>query len=613
MNLQHDGFLALIQQSIDMIPTTFNENENPTTALTTTFRHDHSKVLPSLKGNLHKICFQKKRLRASLKHWINSKVLGDCKCVSSHAAYLDRVRGEFQSADKQDEPTQTREASEDHDGETDPIVPNRLKFLDANTVDDFPGIDCIDPDQFLDILNGDVLSLGVIDDKNDTIINPNNLMDSATLLICAARLYRHLLWRKCFLDQLDATTAYGFVVICGQGPGGDDYYLVTHKLQMDLPSFASTSTIGAKVPVQVESHHAGISVSDSQRSALDLLNDLGSFLLTPHRSVMEVNITSLQDNRHLSTSSSFLYPGPVMLLPTDLRRRLQQEEKYPSPQYKVIPTITGSLVIRCINVVAVQELVAINLESNTNSNDSDPIASTDAWYIKCKTALLYGPYWETSKVAINETRRRLQALLKKNKRKTLSNKQIQVAKDWLSMHPFDAIHESHRSVIVVRDMGNVFQGQLCWRDFVAAFESLLEDTLILQNMVQQVHGDIHGGNVLLCHKTSKEHPPKLVLVDWDEAAREKPFHRNAKTEKEKRQYPAALINFPDLYTKHQLQELFEYYINKYYTESGYAEAWLKFQQERGTFIEQGFQVFVRHHHKILGAFLASASSGNIER
>mmetsp|Transcript_35213 Transcript_35213/g.85330 ORF Transcript_35213/g.85330 Transcript_35213/m.85330 type:complete len:646 (+) Transcript_35213:75-2012(+) len=637
MHSQDDGFLSL--QSVNLIPTTTLNEQN-----TTTDHHHHHQLsaIAPLKGNLHKICFQKKRLRASLKHWINSKV-GSAKCVSSHDAYLERARadGYFPTTT-----TTTSAENEDQDTETlDPAVPDRHLLLNAKGIHHFADTTCIDPDKnFLDVYHDGVLYLGAIFDNHDAI-SPNNLLndndDSVTLLQCAVRLYRHLLWRKTFLDQLDATTAYGFVVTCGRGvpgsdgSGSDHYYLVSHKLQMDLSSAASA--IGSKVPVQVESHCARISASDSSQSgaaALELLKDLASFLLTPRRrhSSIEVEKVTSHDN-HLSNSTTFLYPGPAMLLPIDLRQRLQQQEEVeeersdsspPSPRYKVFPTITGSLVIRCINLAAVNELVPqIDLPPINNDDDTnDPLlaASTaddaSSWYIKCKTPLLYGPFWETSKVAITGTRRRLQHLLleqqQRKKHHGLSdNKQqeFQVAMDWLYMHPFDAIHESHKNVVVVRDMGNVFRGQLCWKDFVVAFQSLLEDTVILQDMVQLVHGDIHAGNILLYYykKPSKQEEPKLILVDWDEAAREKPFHRNTPTEQEKRQYPAALVHFPDLYTKYQFQELFEYYIQKYYyyhTETGDADSWQRFQQEHVASIEeQGFKATVRHRHKMLSAFL----------
>ncbi|KAL3942861.1 MAG: hypothetical protein SGBAC_003025 [Bacillariaceae sp.] len=600
--------------TLNAVPNNNNNNNNN--------NNTHLSSIASLKGNLHKICFQKKRLRASLKHWINSK-LGNAKCVPSHGAYLEKAR-----ADGYDiaEPltTNTNDEIEDHAGE-ETSIPNRHKLLHTNALHDFTDTSCIDPDNFLDVYLEGVLYLGVVlleDHQCETTMrnsSDDNRMDTSAVWMCAARLYRHLLWKKCLLDQPATSTAYGFVVTCERGSSaGYDDFLVTHKLYMDLSSSVFTTTdIGFKVPLQVESHLAPISPSgDSKSAAMDLLNDLGTFLLSPRRS-NENKVASARDDNHRpsissssnsgGSSSTFLYPGPAMLLPEVLRQRLQQKErdKSPSPpRYTVLPTITGSLVIRCHDLAAVKELVpSSELRRNHHSSDSDPLVSTDAWYVKCKTPLLYGPFWETSKVAINGTRRRLQLLLGQP-RSRFSEKQQelqQVAKIWLFMHPFDAMHESHRSVIVVRDMGNVFKGQLGWKDFVAAFQSMLEDTLLLQDKLQLVHGDIHAGNVLL-YKPS-EQAPKLLLVDWDEAAREKPFHRNTKTEKEKRQYPAALINFPDLYTKHQLQLLFEFYIKKYYTKSGDGEAWPKFVHEYATSIEQGFQDTVRHRHKMLCAFL----------
>jgi hypothetical protein len=87
-------------------------------------------------------------------------------------------------------------------------------------------------------------------------------------------------------------------------------------------------------------------------------------------------------------------------------------------------------------------------------------------------------------------------------------------------------------------------------------------TILFQKMTQLVHGDINEHNIVWRVKNSKNH--KLVLIDWDEALREKPCFRKSETPEEKLRYPSALVDFPESYTKQQLLHLFDHLFHKYY-------------------------------------------------
>jgi thiamine kinase-like enzyme len=120
-------------------------------------------------------------------------------------------------------------------------------------------------------------------------------------------------------------------------------------------------------------------------------------------------------------------------------------------------------------------------------------------------------------------------------------------------------------------------------------------------MTKLIHGDIHGGNLLLKAK-------KLVLIDWDEAAREKPFRRIALNDTEKCQYPSALISFPELYTKQQLLELFHYLLREYYPATKGENSWNQYQAKERIPESERLTITVGARYKTLCDFLSSELS-----
>ena len=88
----------------------------------------------------------------------------------------------------------------------------------------------------------------------------------------------------------------------------------------------------------------------------------------------------------------------------------------------------------------------------------------------------------------------------------------------------------------------------------------MDRTLEFQLLTNLIHGDINESNVL--YDTNKGH--KLNLIDWDEALRTQPCHRQTLTLEEQYRYPIQLVNFPIHYTKQQLMHLLLTIIKKYY-------------------------------------------------
>ena len=130
-------------------------------------------------------------------------------------------------------------------------------------------------------------------------------------------------------------------------------------------------------------------------------------------------------------------------------------------------------------------------------------------------------------------------------------------------------------MLVMRDCGESFHGQLSWDAFAGEFTALMERTLLFQQLTDLVHGDIHEGNILF--DASANTGNQLKLIDWDEALRKQPCSRKTDTDEEKRRYPCALVSFPEEYTKHQFLVVFEVWLLSYYSEK--EKAW-KIQRNR---------------------------------
>ena len=253
--------------------------------------------------------------------------------------------------------------------------------------------------------------------------------------------------------------------------------------------------------------------------------------------------------------------GATMILSQRMRERIEN-----SADYEICSTTTGSLVVRCANRTAVLDLLHHQPFSSKNllldgfSND----CLGSPWYVKCKTPASFGPFWDTAQAAINGTRARLLTAQK------VSNVQTNIARKWLFMHPYDAIINSHCHIVVVRDMGLSFRGQIAWANFAQAYLELMTETLIFQQFTQLIHGDIHENNVLCRQEPSSS---SLVLIDWDEALPRKPCIRLSPSEDERLRYPSALIDFPEAYTKQQFLYLFRHLIQKYYGSMYVVGAW----------------------------------------
>lgn len=385
---------------------------------------------------------------------------------------------------------------------------------------------------------------GVIESKGNT--------GRESILLCATRLYRQLWIWRCTLHR-DVTSAFGFAIMACPIQG----QITCSLLELQVPR-AKKDGLGCKLPLRVQTVRAPLSDGNGMIQSL-----LGGFL------------AAIPDNGPWTASPvPFMSAGAAMTMP----HKLHEANK---AAIEIIPTTTGSLVLRCCSLSAVQNLLlTTDGDSYHGSSDLHLFGRDDnfcesAWYVKCKTPACFGPFWDTAATAISRTRDRLLTALKTHK--FSSPEEIRISQSWLAMHPFDVIVRPHFQITVVRDCGEPFRGQLNFAAFVAAFHELVITTLLFQKMTESVHGDIHKNNVMLC--TSPTSSSRLVLIDWDEALPKKPCHRLAPTVEEALRYPANLVDFPEAYTKQQFLHLFDHLLLEEYYDNKTAQRWATSEQK----------------------------------
>jgi hypothetical protein len=548
--------LSLVERSVDLVVVDDDDNCLGSFATTT--------ELSPFKGNLYKICFRKKKLLASLKYWINAKV-GTAKCLSSASSLTSYI--EHAQADNyfkhQVKPGQ---------GPEEPKVPEHLQQFPLETS--------------LDVYQNGRLFEGVVLD------NPTSKMGhKKAILCCAGKLYRHLWFLRSIIGK-NVSYALGYSVCYGTNSENGEWIALS---TMRLEIFNSGSQIGAKPQLFVHTQRQALNPTTTL-SKICVVENLGKFLLASHQP--HPSNSELLSNR---------YPGATMLLSEQLRRKVEDENEDTPCHF--IPTITGSMVMRCRDLDTVRRVLFTIVDSKQNYSPADinlhlaqlmeSLHETELaanWFIKCKTPASFGTFWETADVAITGTRRRLKCMLRQQK-KSLSKEQVATANEWLTLYPLDSILEPHRNITILRDMGIKFIGQLAWSDFKSAFLSFVRRTLLFQNMTKLIHGDIYEGNLLLKND-------QLVLIDWDEALREKACFRQTLTDKEKLRYPNELVDFPEIYTKHQLVVLFDFLLDRYYPDQRQSHHQLELNLEVEN---RELLVAVRTRFKILDKFLAKKS------
>ena len=398
---------------------------------------------------------------------------------------------------------------------------------------------------------------------------------TTAILKCAASLY-YQLWYFRTIQAKDVFKAYGFSVTTTgaaaiwvtllllekppTGPIGGRYSLYEYTKRYELPAANKTNN------------------NDNTVATLD---DLGHFLLSQTLPCPFLDAANLS-NTHAAS------PG-FMLLPY---QHHQASSCLSGSAWHVIPTITGSLVIRCHGANAVVRLLQLgedeesdmaNLatefykvaKETTSDESTTSTTNVDVWYVKYKTPP-FGHFWDTARIAINGTRSLLLRPSKARRIKDdhqttemLSTTRRLAVQDWLRMYPIDSHVTKSRSITIMRSVGSTFTGQkqLSWKDFKFEFASLMKDTIHFQTLCNNlIHGDINEGNVL--YDESAGVGSRLQMIDWDEALRGRPCHRQISTKEERLRYPLELVDFPEQYTKQQLLHLFKTLARKHYHHDG---------------------------------------------
>jgi hypothetical protein len=486
---------------------------------------DGAQQCPPFRGNWRKFGknSQKNQLRASLRHWIDK--LGQAKCLlagqtnpssqSLYQAYMQRAQKDL---------------------DLDPLCYSTLRRSWSQESRGY----------LVDTLSSSALNVyhqGILI-QGSALYNRNaSKMDSTIMFETASNLYDQLWWFRT-IQGLAVPRSFGFCVHLTERDLTITLMILeipcTHGLGERYSLYENTQTFLTATPLDGKV----------------VFRDLGVFLL---------QVACLQ-NPFVSVNKLEEHSPGLMLL-----HHTFPQGSCTLPSVDVLPTITGSLVLRCYDIGAFVEFVRrVELSCKRPTTKAwyeaikvalqDEILSDEKsiWYIKVKTPV-FGQFWDTATAAINCTRNLLQTRIQK----VSSREEKVVIRHWLQMHPVDSLIEAHRTVTILPDAGIPFCGQLAFHDFKEEFLSLVQRTLTFQFISNLCHGDIHDGNILLQERSSRT--LRLNLIDWDEALRPKPCLRIIANDKDRRRYPNSLVDFPELYTKYQLLSTFEDFWNNFYS------------------------------------------------
>ena len=393
----------------------------------------------------------------------------------------------------------------------------------------------------------------------------------------------------------------------GGAPIGGRYPLYVYKKRYDLPRERGESS-------RESSSNSSQSSAPSYSSTV--LEELANFLYR------QTEILPCP-YRHTPSLSNVLSSPGGMMLPDEHFHHKNPHGNIQSPYFEpdtnipmhflkgceIVPTITGSLVIHCSNARAVRDLLERSKPGDGEKEDdregfmylwesfNEEAARSNhasSWYVKYKTPS-FGFVWENSRVAINGPRGGLKRKERRSTSRPVSlssssrtSSQNASVKRWAFLHPVDSWVGNYRTITITRSAGIAFEKAvddhgLSWPAFQREFLGLAKSTLELQSRFNSlVHGDIHEGNLLFYppyHNEDDEsklnedngeseslfaNGNRLVLIDWDEASRPKPFRRSALTTEARMRYPDSLYDFPKQYTQQQLMHLFAILAEKYY-------------------------------------------------
>lgn len=362
---------------------------------------------------------------------------------------------------------------------------------------------------------------------------------------CAAYLYFQLWWFRTVQGR-NVQTAYGFT-ICGPkcaGLSGEYKEIAVSLLILKVPK--DDSGIGGNY----ELYDYPITHRITDEAPFD---ELGSLLMTKLPDPFESEYIF----------PAFVCPGCMLMSNVMLSDTRNEEDR----GWELITTGTGSLVLRCKDTDTVLRLLKDHvgpLEVYWKEDLADVGDASTPLFLKCRT-LASGKHWDSALSAILESRAHL------GRWKRRANAEMrEIAENWLEMYPMDPLIYKGRSIVVMKDMGKHFSGDLNYREFKVEMLNLCVRTLTVQNKVKLVHGDIHEGNVVFSSNVNVGW--KLSLIDWDEAQKGLPLARKLLTPDQEARYPKLLTKHPELFTKNQFLCLFSKFHLIYEQRDGVA-AW----------------------------------------
>lgn len=450
--------------------------------------------------------------------------------------------------------------------------------------------------------------------STQTGANMSSSPSRTAILRCAASLY-YRLWYFRTIRKRDLRRVFGFALassVSGSGNRSRVSLRVTF-LMLEKPSDSGLNSppIGGRYPLYVYKKRYDLprgrekDTSEQPSSSESLpsfsstcLEELAEFLYHQTESLpCPFKHTSPLDDV-LSAPGGMLLPNEPFHKDTGGSTRSSSSLLSAIPMHldgcSIVPTISGSLVIFCRNARAVRELLQRSMPGDGEREEDregfrELVKSfttvamngnhASSWYVKYKTPS-FGFVWKNSRTAINGARAIL--LRKQQSRSSSKSSQKSSVRRWTFLHPLDSWVGSYRNITITRSAGISFEKaihnyDLNWATFKREFLGLAKSTLELQSRFNSlVHGDIHEGNVLYYPPFHNEEGEekinedgrnddseslfpagrRLLLIDWDEASRPKPFRRSALTAEERMRYPDNLVDHPKQYTQQQLMHLF---------------------------------------------------------
>lgn len=345
---------------------------------------------------------------------------------------------------------------------------------------------------------------------------------------CAGYLWHQLWWFRT-VQRLGVEQVYGFT-ICG--PHCKD---TKDKVVVSLLMLSQCTKIGGKFKLH---EYRKSYDKDNDFTALDLL-----------RSFVDTHFTELPTSANTIRYENC--PG-IMMVPQEL---LDVNTNIKPPPWEIVISGTAALIFRVEARKGNETYMKSFLEKLAMSEDNYLGFMDSLEEIGERDGSEYTFYLKIKNRATRIEYARSDLYKTVNRAKWKQYQGIKYAQEWLNIYTSKPSFACEGGIIfLMSDCGSELKtNDLNYDEFCREFLSLMKSTMLIQEKLELVHGDIHQGNLLFDKDADELH--KLRLIDWDEAWDE-PQKRQVKTEEHEERYPDLLLKEKEAYTKTQLILLF---------------------------------------------------------